>query len=93
MSLLDHLPPLPEEPSLSEAIRLLCLAVEAGWVQDKADIGELAAHLVSGRDWSVQDASFDLIAGRLRVTFRDERVTCDVQPFVKHLVAWARASD
>ncbi|HSI65721.1 MAG TPA: hypothetical protein VLE43_21525, partial [Candidatus Saccharimonadia bacterium] len=68
-----------------DAAVLLRQAMDVGWIQGKDDLSELLAQLEQGRDYGVQDAAFEHIAGMLRVSFRDEYVTCEPHQMIEHL--------
>jgi hypothetical protein len=76
---------MTKEQCLKEAAALLQRAMEVGWIQDKTDLSQLLDHLKKGRDYGVEDAAFEHIAGMLRVSFRDEHVTCEPHQMIEHL--------
>lgn len=86
----SSLPPPPPgtDRDLAHALVLLCRAVEVGWIQDKADLGELIGHLAEGRDWGVQEAMYEIMDGKLCVSFLDDEVHCDLAAFLAYLRQW-----
>lgn len=84
----------PADPDLARAWQHLVRGLEVGWLDDP-ELLELAQHLITCRDFGVEELSFAHLGRRLRVSLLDDRIECDRRAFcllVTELIA-RRASE